>query len=65
MEKGRNNWSCDFENGACPVEQDGDLRWSRRTGETKTWFTGPRGAAQGSHYMYLETSHCNEGQYAM
>ena len=34
-----------LKNITCPMEQDGNLRWSRHTGETKTWFTGPRGSA--------------------
>ena len=63
-EKSENNWSCDFEDITCPVDQDGMLRWIRHTGETKTWYTGPSDAAQGEYYMYMESSKCQEGYYA-
>ena len=36
-----------------------DLDWTRQTGTTPSSGTGPSGAADGSYYMYLETSSPN------
>ncbi|NXF84809.1 MALR1 protein, partial [Eubucco bourcierii] len=53
---------CDFENGLCNWEQDGegDLDWVRIQGPTPTVNTGPlkdhtTGTASG-HYLYMESS---------
>ncbi|MEM6262892.1 MAG: S8 family serine peptidase [Bacteroidota bacterium] len=36
-----------------------DFNWTRRTGGTPSSGTGPSGAAQGSHYAYMEVSSPN------
>ncbi len=41
-----------------------DINWTRRSGSTPSWNTGPSGAATGSFYMYTEASSGNSNKVA-
>jgi len=50
-----------FENtiGAWTQSQDDDFDWTTRSGSTPSSNTGPSGAAEGSYYVYMESSSPN------
>ncbi|WP_299209727.1 S8 family serine peptidase [uncultured Dokdonia sp.] len=45
--------------GQWSQETNDDFNWTVRTGGTPSNGTGPTGAAEGSHYIYMETSNPN------
>ncbi len=45
--------------GQWSQEANDDFNWTVRTGGTPSNGTGPSGAAEGSHYVYMETSNPN------
>ncbi len=45
--------------GQWTQDTNDDFNWSLRTGTTPSNGTGPSGAAEGSHYIYMETSNPN------
>ncbi|XP_071487939.1 scavenger receptor cysteine-rich domain-containing protein DMBT1-like [Diadema antillarum] len=58
---GSRNIDCDFEYGTCGWQQSyyDDFDWSRNSGNTSSFNTGPSGdhTTGYGYYMYIETSH--------
>lgn len=49
---------CKFETpGLCPQLENS--RWTRKSGVTSSWYTGPRRASEQEYYMYTEASYPN------
>jgi len=42
-----------------------DMDWTRQTGGTPSYSTGPRSASNGSHYLYTEASNGNKNKEAI
>ncbi len=55
-----------FENGLGDWTQSNsdDMNWTRRSGTTPSYLTGPSGAASGSSYVYTESSNGNRNKIA-
>lgn len=51
---------CGFETGTCGLwhqaRTNDQFDWSRKSGKTSSYNTGPSAAAEGRYYMYIETS---------
>ncbi|XP_072170528.1 thyroid hormone-induced protein B-like [Diadema setosum] len=65
---GSSNFDCDFEYGTCGWQQSyyDDFDWSRNSGSTGSWFTGPSGdhTTGYGYYMYIDTFPHYDGQNA-
>ena len=48
--------TCDFDNSTCGFDYTTDYNWTRRSGGTPTWLTGPTGdhTSGSGYYMYVE-----------
>ncbi|XP_072170531.1 thyroid hormone-induced protein B-like [Diadema setosum] len=64
----QSNIDCDFEYGTCGWQQSyyDDFDWSRKSGGTSSWYTGPGGdhTTGYGYYMYIETSSGSYGRDA-
>ncbi|CAH3142203.1 unnamed protein product, partial [Porites lobata] len=52
-------FKCNFEASFCGFKQakDDKFDWTRKTGRTRSYRTGPSGAQEGKYYAYIETSY--------
>ena len=54
--------TCDFDNSTCGFDYTTDYNWTRRSGGTPTWLTGPTGdhTSGSGYYMYVEAGEYRE-----